>query len=70
MNEINDVPLVLLKTSRGRIINLLQIESLAQPTETNLRQPYGCFMSSGVFHILNEDEFNLILEKYSELVKI
>ncbi len=63
-----DAPLVLLKTSRGRIINLLQIESLAQPTDMNPRQPYGCFMASGVFHTLNEDEFNLIVNRYSETV--
>ncbi len=61
------MPLVLFQTSRGRIINLLMIESFATPNLHNPKQPFGCYMASGVFHTLDESEFDFILHEYAEI---
>jgi hypothetical protein len=63
-------PLILFHSSRGRIINLFQIESLAVPSAANPKQPYGCYMTSGVFHTLDESEFDLIVTKYAEIIEL
>ena len=66
-SEDDFLPLVLFQTSRGRIINLLMIESMQVPSPTNPRQPYGCYMVSGIFHTLDEEEFDLIVSQYAEI---
>jgi len=58
---------VLFQTSRGRIINLLMIESMQVPSPTNPKQPYGCYMVSGIFHTLDESEFDFIVRHYAEI---
>ncbi len=63
----HDRPMVLYQTSRGRIINLLLVESMQAANPNNSRQPYGVYMSSGIFHTLDEEEFDFLVSNYAEI---